>query len=135
MFICGGAMAAGLKKSALLLVWAALCAIPGWAQSGLPKYDPAAETTFQGSVEEVKTVAEGPAKGFLRLTVKTKTASADVLLAPASFLTEYEYSVAKGDQVEITGSKVKFESEEVVLVRQVTKGDNSLTVRDDKGGP
>ncbi len=115
-------------------LWCVCVAAQG-PSNGLPRYDVAAETTFQGTVDEVKTAGDGPANGFVRLSVKSKTAAIDVLLAPASVLTEYEFSVAKGDAVEITGSKAMLGTSEVVLVRQITKGDNSLTVRDDKGEP
>jgi hypothetical protein len=44
-------------------------------------------------------------------------------------------SFSKGDAVEITLSKVKTESAEFLLAREVARGDDKLILRDGKGIP
>jgi len=40
-----------------------------------------------------------------------------------------------GDEVEVTGSKVQQNGSDVVLVRELVKGNDTLVMRDDKGIP
>ena len=42
---------------------------------------------------------------------------------------------AKGDEIAVTGSKVKLEALDVILARQLVKGTDTLLFRDDKGNP
>jgi hypothetical protein len=42
---------------------------------------------------------------------------------------------AKGDEIAVTGSKVKLEALDVILARQLVKGTDTLQFRDDKGNP
>jgi hypothetical protein len=58
-----------------------------------------------------------------------------VYLCPESFLKDMGFSFSKGDEIALTGSKVKQESGELILAREVVKGTDTLVLRDDKGGP
>jgi hypothetical protein len=42
---------------------------------------------------------------------------------------------AKGDQITLTGSKVKQGEADVILAREIGKGTDSIVFRDDKGKP
>ena len=42
---------------------------------------------------------------------------------------------AKGDEIAVTGSKVKQETSDVILVRELVKGTDTLMFRDGKGNP
>jgi hypothetical protein len=44
-------------------------------------------------------------------------------------------SFAKGDEIALTGSKVKQDAADLVLAREVVKGSDTLVLRDDKGNP
>ena len=41
----------------------------------------------------------------------------------------------KGDEITLTGSKVKQGDSDLVLAREVVKGTDALVLRDDKGQP
>jgi hypothetical protein len=41
----------------------------------------------------------------------------------------------KGDEVALTGSKVKQDTSDLVLAREVVKGTDALVLRDEKGVP
>jgi hypothetical protein len=106
----------------------------------MPKYDPATVVTVKGTVQEVQ---EGMMQSQmthrrgmgLHLTLKTDTGSLNVLVGPARFVKEKNFAFVKGDQLEVTGSKVKFNGNDAIIAREIKKGDKTLTLRDEKGVP
>lgn len=104
------------------------------AQSSLPKYDLATETKMKGTIQELKLPEKG-AKEAARLTLKSGDATFDVYLCPKSFLDDMGSNLAKGDEVNLTGSKVKQDGADLILAREVSKGSDTLVLRDDKGKP
>ena len=104
------------------------------AQSALPKYDVATETKMKGTIQELKLPEKG-AKEAARLTLKSGDSTVDVYLCPKSFLDDMGSTLAKGDEVSLTGSKVKQGDADFVLAREVSKGSDTLVLRDDKGKP
>lgn len=107
------------------------------SQAGVPKYDPATESVFKGTVEEVRD-RECPVSGgmgshlILRLADGT---TIEVHLAPTKFVKTYELVFNKGDQVEVTGSKVKFEGADTIFAREVKRGNDDFVFRDKDGKP
>jgi hypothetical protein len=100
-----------------------------------PRYDQSAVIDVMALVMDVRdTGGSGPLSG-LHLLVKTERETLDVYLAPDAFLTQFGITFAKGDRVEIAGSKIKFEGRTVVLARDVRKGDGTIYLRDRKGEP
>ena len=67
--------------------------------------------------------------------IKTAQGSLEVHLGPTSYLEKQQFAFAKGDQIEVIGSKVKIESADVVIAREVKKGGKTLTLRDAQGVP
>jgi hypothetical protein len=41
----------------------------------------------------------------------------------------------KGDEIEVTGSKVKFNGTDTILAREITRGQDSFVFRDENGKP
>jgi hypothetical protein len=102
----------------------------------MPRYDTATEATYKGTVEEVRQHSRaGMAGTGTHLSVKSDDQMLDVHLGPTDFLAAQQMSFAKGDQIEVTGSKVKFGDAEAIIAREVKKGDKTLTLRDAKGVP
>ena len=103
----------------------------------VPKYDPAAETTFKGTVEEVRD-RQCPVSGgigshlILRLS-PSKTI--EVHLASAKFVKTYDLVFNKGDVVTVVGTKVQFEGVETIFAREVTRGGATFIFRDKNGTP
>jgi hypothetical protein len=121
--------------AAMLLL--ALLSTPAAAQkdaAASPKYDFATEAHFKGTIEEVKEIPTktGPA---IHLMFKTGGEVMEVYLCPHAFLQEMEMGFAKGDQIEVTGSKVKVDDADVILAKEVVKGNDTLILRDKKGAP
>jgi hypothetical protein len=67
--------------------------------------------------------------------VKNGSDTVDVYLCPKSFLDDMGVSFNKGDDIALTGSKVKQNGTDLILAREVVKGDVTLALRDDKGNP
>lgn len=133
----------------------ALCALvlssvsPAFAQrrggmgQGMPMYDTKTETTLKGTVEEVKAMT-GMMRGRGRMgmdmegthvMLKTDSETIEVHLGPSAFLKEKAIEIAKGDALEIVGSRVKVGESDALIAREVRKGETSWTLRDADGRP
>ena len=105
------------------------------APSGMPKYDRATEVTLKGTIDEVQEFPEGKGEVHLQLLVKTGQGVSTVHLCPPKFLQALEVNLAKGDQVEIIGSKVTMDGKDVIMAREIIKGTSTLVLRDKQGAP
>lgn len=132
-----------LAAAALLAIGAVsvvMAQTPGTGRGASPMYDVKTETTIKGTVESVETItAEGGrgrrGLGGTHLTVKTEKETLEVHVGPTAYLTEKGITLAKGDTLEILGSRVTIDNEPVVIARQIKKGDNTWTLRDAAGRP
>lgn len=97
-------------------------------------YDPATETNLKGSVEAVTQNARGQMMGT-HFTVKVGEVTHDVMLGPSSFISSKGFSFAKGDSIEVTGSRVMMGGTEYVIAREIVKDGKALTLRDKSGTP
>ena len=124
---------------ALLLFAHYFCVPPFLAQNtpetSPPKYDPHTETKMKGTVEEVKLPPKGRGKEITHLLLKNGTGTLDIYLCPKAFLDDMGVSFAKGDEIALTGSKIKQGEADLILAREVVKGSETLVLRDDKGNP
>jgi hypothetical protein len=94
------------------------------------------EATYKGTVEEVTQHARvGMPRTGTHLSLKSDDQILDVHLGPTDFVAAQQMTFAKGDQIEVTGSKVKFGDGEAIIAREVKKGDKTLTLRDARGVP
>ena len=124
------------SRSALAILLFVLCSAIAFAQSApkTPKYDKSTETTVKGVVDEVKTVPGADEGTHFILKDGDKTILIHV--GPEKFLKEIEASFEKGDKVAVKGSKVKSaDGEDEILAKEVTKDNNTVTLRDSKGEP
>ena len=113
---------------------------PGPAGQGAPLYDLKTETTIKGTVESVETITAAGGRGRLglggtHLVVKTEKDSVEVHVGPTAYLAEKRITLAKGDMLEILGSRVTVDNETFLIARQIKKGDNTWTLRDASGRP
>ena len=100
-----------------------------------PKYDTATETKIKGTVEEIKPAATDSKTALIELTMNGESAIVEVSLCPKPFLDDLCVAFAKGDKLEIIGSKVKRGDLEQVLAREVVKGNDTVILRDKTGKP
>lgn len=103
----------------------------------VPKYNPATEATFKGTVDEVRD-RQCPVSGGMgsHLVLKLATGNTiEVHLATTKFVKTYDLVFNKGDVVAVVGSKVRFEGVETIFAREVTRGDATFVFRDKDGTP
>lgn len=100
-----------------------------------PKYDLQTESKAKGVVDEVKVLDFGTRKDFIQLILKDESQTVVVYVCPKPFEEEMGITFAKGEQISLTGSKVKGEESEVFLAREIVKGTDTWTFRDEKGSP
>ena len=126
-----------LLEACLLLMCASLAPAQKAApnESGGPKYDVHSEIKTKGVVDEVKMLPFGSRKDVTQLTIKSGDDKVFVYVCPKAFQEEMGIIFNKGDEITVTGSKVKLEGSDVILARELTRGTDTLMFRDDKGGP
>jgi hypothetical protein len=127
-----------LFASALFLFSCAAPAISQKAQpeaNNLPKYDVQTETKTKGVVDEINRLPWGTKMDITELIVKNGDNKLHIYVCPKAFEEEMGISFSKGDEIAVTGSKVKQETAEVILTRELVKGSDTLVFRDDKGVP
>jgi len=127
----------------LLVLFVAVATAPGFAiqkplpRADVPKYDPATEATFKGTVEEVKDrvcpVSGGMGSHLILRLAGGKTI--EVHLATTEFMKAYELVFKNGDEVEVKGSKVTFEGVETIFAREIKRGEEIVVFRDKEGKP
>ncbi len=101
-----------------------------------PRYNPATVVSLSAVVTGVREVPKGGVLGGLHLIVDTdRDTNLDVYIAPFAYLQDLQISYAKGDRLEITGSKVKSDSGTVFLVREVRRDSSTGYFRDVSGKP
>lgn len=103
------------------------------AAAKAPEYDPKAEVTFKGTIEDFhESQVRGDHPG-LHLIVKTETESIEVHACPVRFMKELDFALDKGDAVTVIGSRPGGTG--VVVAREIAKGQTSLTLREKNGDP
>jgi hypothetical protein len=114
------------------IIWLSTCS---FAQHSVPKYDATTETKMKGTIEELKLPEKGHEKDIVHLVMKNGDETVDIYLCPKSFMDDMGVTFSKGDEISFTGSKIKQDGSDMVLARQVSKGQDTLILRDDKGKP
>jgi DNA/RNA endonuclease YhcR with UshA esterase domain len=125
----------------ILMTIASMAAIPAVAgqkpDSGVPKYDTAAEATFKGTVVDVID-RQCPMSGGLGSHLMLKQADGstiEVHLATTKFVKSFDLVFNKGDKIEVVGVKVNFEGKETIFAREVDRGSETFVFRDKNGVP
>jgi hypothetical protein len=133
-----------MKTFAAALLGSVLSATPLLAQAQAPpakpapaakapEYDPKAEITFKGTIEDYhESQMRGDHPG-LHLIVKTETETIEVHACPVRFMKELDFALDKGDEVTVVGSRPGGTG--TVVAREITKGQTTLTLREKSGAP
>jgi len=96
-------------------------------------YDPQTVETLKGEVIKV----EISSRRFqtVHLELKTGKETVFVFLSPDSFLQQQKLTLAPGDKLEVTGSRIKHPQVALILAGEVKKGNQAVKFRDEKGQP
>ena len=102
---------------------------------GAALYNPANEIVAKGVVRELTEfdcpVSEGEMGSHL--TMATADGILQVHLAPARIMRNQAFKFAAGDQLEVVGSKVRIAGNDGVIARQITRDNETFTLRDPSG--
>lgn len=121
-------------RAFLLVASIVISGVFAYSQAG-PKYDVASETKFKGTIQDLKLPEKSNNKEIAHLTIKSGTDTFDLYLCPKFFMDDMGVTFAKGDEIAFTGSKVKQGEADMILAREVVKGEDTLVLRDAKGNP
>jgi hypothetical protein len=103
------------------------------ADHAQPTYQIAAELTLTGIVQGKPRVHRATAP--VVVTLRTSRQPVDLVLAPACYMAEVGLTLVKGDNILVIGAKGLFNDEDVVFVREVTRGTRTVALRDASGVP
>ena len=98
-----------------------------------PEYDAGAVVTIRGTVEDFHESQKRGDHPGLHLILKTETETVEVHACPVRFLKELEFPIEKGDELKVVGSRPGGGG--ILVAREITKGQTSLILRDEKGVP
>lgn len=99
-------------------------------------YNPATAETLRGEVVGIQQFV--PAKGMrsgVHVQLKTDKETIDVHLGPTWYVENQDVKIAPKDQIEVKGSRITFDGKAAIVAAEVTKGDETLTLRDQNGIP
>lgn len=112
---------------------------------GGPFYNIGTEVTINGTVDEVQQITAAGTTGQMwscprgwtgtHLMLKTDAGILPVHVGPSAYLASKDFSIAKGDQLTILGSKVQYQGLDFLIAREITKGSEVLTLRNSAGFP
>lgn len=103
----------------------------------VPKYNPAAEAVYKGTVDDLRD-RQCPVSGGMGAHIIMKLDGGDVVevhLATTTFTKLVEMNLKKGDSIEVTGWKTEFEGVQTIFARLVKHDDETYTFRAKDGTP
>lgn len=105
------------------------------------RYDTATVVDVKATVTAVRVVPKTDPLDGLYLTVKTEISGAfkidtfEVYVGPADFVKAFEINFAKADKIQVIGSKVNLDGLDIVLAREVSRGQTTIMLRAKSGEP
>ena len=123
------------KLIAIACVTIAILACPRSA-SGQGSFDSTTIRTERGRVVEVHCTPQGGVGDCLVFfTLRTDAETLAVRAGPRSTLDRAGVVFAPGDEVEVTGSRIRLFDEPTVIVTELRAGGRTLPLRDRRGRP
>ena len=103
----------------------------------MPRYDVSTVASYSGTVTAIDTLASmmGMPGSGVHLTLKTATETLPVHLGPVMYLAQQKLRLAKGDVVEVRGSRIVLSTVPTRLAATVVRGADTLALRDAAGLP
>lgn len=99
-------------------------------------YNPATVETISGTVTDIQAVV--PYKGMysgVQIILKTEKETIPVHLGPSWYIERLDVKIAKGDAIEVKGSRISFAGKPALLAAELKKDDQTLVLRDANGIP
>jgi hypothetical protein len=105
-----------------------------------PRYETSSNVDIIVVISEVKDIAPGGALSGTHLMVRPESSkpnaeTTDVYLAPDDYLKDFGCNFAKGNKLQVKGSKIRYNGTQVILAREVRIDSTTVYLRDDHGVP
>jgi hypothetical protein len=98
-----------------------------------PKYDRTTVGTYTGVVSAISSHTGQRGTPRARATLRMDNGTIEIHIGPTSFLDAKGMRLAVGDRIIVSGSQVKQDGIDLVIVSQLTKGTQVLVLRDAQG--
>lgn len=99
-------------------------------------YDVKTVETISGQVTSIDKVYPDKNSSYgVHLTLSTSSGSISIHLGPGWYIEKQDMQIAIDDNITVTGSKVTYDGNQVIIAKEVVKGDMILKLRDDEGYP
>ena len=125
----------------LISIFLLAIALPAFSQSAqkpsLPRYNPAAETVYKGTVLDVRD-RECPVSGGVGTHILMKLENGNTIevhLATTEFTKMMEMNLQKGDAIAVTGWKTEFQGVQTIFAREIKYGSDTYVFRAKDGMP
>ncbi len=99
------------------------------------KWDPSTVVTLTGTVLGEQRVDHGKGAKAVRVVLKAGDQQVSVQLGPDSYVDKQKVKLAKGDEVSVRGSRFTYEGKAGIIAQVVTRGGETLVLRDAAGKP
>jgi hypothetical protein len=107
---------------------------PGTAYARL--FDPKTIETVSGDITGIETLAPMAGMSYgVHLVLKTEKGLLSVHVGPVWFIENQEIRLEAGDRVQVRGSRVVFQGKPAIIAVAITKGADTLRLRDEAGFP
>jgi hypothetical protein len=99
-------------------------------------YNPKTVETLSGEVVSVDRFTPGRRMSYgVHFTLKTEKETIPVHLGPSWYMEKQAVTIAPGDKVEVSGSRITYQGQPTIIAGEVKKGDQVLKLRDAAGVP
>ncbi len=99
-------------------------------------YNPKTVETLGGEVVSVDKFTPGRRMSYgVHFTLKTEKETIPVHLGPSWYMEKQALTIAPGDKVEVTGSRITYQGQPTIIAAEVKKGGQVLKLRDAAGVP
>ena len=118
----------------ILSIFAAMLLITASAFAQ-PPYEKKSEITLKGPIQEVKAYPTVSGVEGTHLMLKDGKQRIEVFAGPTLFLKQMGATFAKGETIEVIGSKMEIRGISALLARKIKKGAKTFEFRDEQGTP
>ena len=99
-------------------------------------YDVNTVETISGKVIKIDKIYPDKNTSYgVHMVLSTSSGDVSVHLGPGWYIENQDVQINTDDNVTVTGSRVAYEGNQVIIAKEVTKGDLVLKLRDDSGYP
>lgn len=103
-----------------------------------PRFDTTTVETIKGTVESIEKMRTRARRSYgygVHVMLDTGSEVVPVHLGPSWYLDKQKVKIEKGDEIEVTGSRITYNEKPALVAAIVTKGDEVLNLRDERGFP